>query len=809
MSRYLLILLILLAGVTIAGGIYKWKDEQGRTIYADKPPPSKASQRVILPPQPPKEVLQRAVDKLKSQEVRGSYSRSQETMLCMAAKAGNLETVRLLLQSGVLPNSLDRDGRTPLMCASSAGNLEVMKFLLKNGADIHARQSSVNIIPPPIDTALMYAAKNGRSLATQLLLEHGSRVNEKGGYNFTALVYAVKEGRRHQSEYPATVQILLKNGANPNVRVKDRLQLTPLMLAIKNGNNEIARILLDGGANPNTSSTEGETSLMIAVKKRDIETVQLLLDNEADLSLKDKQGRTVIQFARMLAFPEIEQLLLTNETTRDTSTGSIAKEKAKTIFPQLRSVKRLWQVTLEKPIMVGGGPWLVNELVIYHTYKGYLIALAAKTGTKVWEVKTNSEYMSRPAFVEGVLYFGIEKSALLSRDSQLIALQLKTGKVIWEVPTSSVIGDELFVSDRAVYVLSGRDWYAIDRISGKVIWHLQADRASAYPPVISDSTALLTGLNNWRLLAVDAKSGHVKWQFGTSEPFTGGGQFLSEVQKFKTSAPYDLYKLGISICELFLEGRTESDILSSGFEQFYGKGFSVAMFAVARKTICPLGTTREQLRFLASMTERPKDQEMLAAPPTTYGAKVFFRVRIGMDAGAIYALDLESGRIIRRWHTSSGFGGSPVADDKVIYFMDRNNLMAVSISNGDMIWSLDLQYEMANKNSLVLVGNYLYVVSSQIIRIDRMTGMIKSRLPINRIIRPIKEPKGGQICGLGRDFLIKANLTTGNIVWVVRKKDITYGSITIACGDRGLYYYDKSIHQIYAIELLELGSSIN
>lgn len=50
MSKFLLILLILFAGVTIAGGIYKWVDEQGRTIYLDAPPPGKAAQRVDLPP---------------------------------------------------------------------------------------------------------------------------------------------------------------------------------------------------------------------------------------------------------------------------------------------------------------------------------------------------------------------------------------------------------------------------------------------------------------------------------------------------------------------------------------------------------------------------------------------------------------------------------------------------------------------------------------------------------------------------------------------------------------------------------------
>lgn len=60
MPRYLLILLILLASVTIAGGFYKWVDEQGRTVYSDTPPPGKAAQQVDLPPEPPTAVLERA-----------------------------------------------------------------------------------------------------------------------------------------------------------------------------------------------------------------------------------------------------------------------------------------------------------------------------------------------------------------------------------------------------------------------------------------------------------------------------------------------------------------------------------------------------------------------------------------------------------------------------------------------------------------------------------------------------------------------------------------------------------------------------
>ena len=67
MSRYLLILLILVAGGTIAAGVYKWVDEKGRTVYSDTPPPGKAAQPVDIPPPPPKEVLERAQRELEKQ----------------------------------------------------------------------------------------------------------------------------------------------------------------------------------------------------------------------------------------------------------------------------------------------------------------------------------------------------------------------------------------------------------------------------------------------------------------------------------------------------------------------------------------------------------------------------------------------------------------------------------------------------------------------------------------------------------------------------------------------------------------------
>jgi hypothetical protein len=56
MLRLSLILLILFAGVSIAGGIYKWVDKHGITVFSETSPAGKTAQQVKLPPQPPKSI---------------------------------------------------------------------------------------------------------------------------------------------------------------------------------------------------------------------------------------------------------------------------------------------------------------------------------------------------------------------------------------------------------------------------------------------------------------------------------------------------------------------------------------------------------------------------------------------------------------------------------------------------------------------------------------------------------------------------------------------------------------------------------
>jgi len=52
MGKRLLIVLLLFVGAAMAGGVYKWVDEHGRTVYSDKPPPGKSARQMEVPAAP-------------------------------------------------------------------------------------------------------------------------------------------------------------------------------------------------------------------------------------------------------------------------------------------------------------------------------------------------------------------------------------------------------------------------------------------------------------------------------------------------------------------------------------------------------------------------------------------------------------------------------------------------------------------------------------------------------------------------------------------------------------------------------------
>jgi ankyrin repeat protein len=76
---------------------------------------------------------------------------------------------------------------------------------------------------------------------------------------------------------------------------------TPLHLAVGSGRTEVARLLLDRGADVNARDDTGkETPLHYAAWDGDAELIGLLLSRKADRAARDGRGRTPLDTAREL-----------------------------------------------------------------------------------------------------------------------------------------------------------------------------------------------------------------------------------------------------------------------------------------------------------------------------------------------------------------------------------------------------------------------------------------------------------------------------------------------------------------------------
>lgn len=159
----------------------------------------------------------------------------------------------------------------PLVDAAKRGDKDAIKALLQKKTDANAAE-------PDGTTALHWAAYRDDLESADLLLRAGAKANAANDLGATPLWNASQNGSA------AMVKRLLDAGANPNAALL--AGETPVMVAARSGYPGVVELLLAKGGNPNAHGARGQTALMWAVSQKHPDVVKVLLAHKADLKAR-------------------------------------------------------------------------------------------------------------------------------------------------------------------------------------------------------------------------------------------------------------------------------------------------------------------------------------------------------------------------------------------------------------------------------------------------------------------------------------------------------------------------------------------
>jgi uncharacterized protein len=228
-----------------------------------------------------------------------------------------------------------RGGATPLLFAARVGDVESARLLLQAGADANDAQ-------PDGVSALVLAAHSGNGGVGALLLEHGADPNAFGS-GYSALHAAILRSDLD------LVKALLARGANPNARISKGTPIrrdttdwnlpatligaTPYLLAAKFLEAAIMPVLVQGGADPALTMANGADAVMLAAgmgssrtaSRRGIETIDFgkvepesrvreavaaAVDLGGDVNAASQSGDSALHLAASLGHDTVVQFLV-------------------------------------------------------------------------------------------------------------------------------------------------------------------------------------------------------------------------------------------------------------------------------------------------------------------------------------------------------------------------------------------------------------------------------------------------------------------------------------------------------------------
>jgi ankyrin repeat protein len=191
----------------------------------------------------------------------------------------------------------DPAGLSPVMAAAYGGHSRL------------AERLATRVAATRDGLGLFEAAVVGDVAVVRRKLSEGAEVEDRTDDGYTPLHLAAYFGRLEVARF------LLERGADPNAVARNESRVTPLHSAVARRHRDVAGVLLAFGASANVVQHGGWTPLHSAAHNGDEAMVDLLLLRGADPTRPADDGRTPIDVATEGGYGALAGLL--REATRD------------------------------------------------------------------------------------------------------------------------------------------------------------------------------------------------------------------------------------------------------------------------------------------------------------------------------------------------------------------------------------------------------------------------------------------------------------------------------------------------------------
>ncbi|KID61686.1 Ankyrin repeat-containing domain protein, partial [Metarhizium hybridum] len=230
--------------------------------------------------------------------------------LHLAVVIKNPDMVEALLEVGADPNVGNKEGRLPISMALETKNLDIVTALLEGAPTLDVDQIDMDGLTPLLRACkVAYESGHGTAkLVRELLSKRKADINLNAIFPGSDEKYAgmtplhlsaliLSEAEESNEDIIDEEDDIFIHAKSIDEKKSDDKAKDELQQESDEPDDELLKLLLDFGADPNTRDVTGSTPLLLAAEAGHIKALRALLDYNADLNISNNRGSMALHLA--------------------------------------------------------------------------------------------------------------------------------------------------------------------------------------------------------------------------------------------------------------------------------------------------------------------------------------------------------------------------------------------------------------------------------------------------------------------------------------------------------------------------------